>query len=86
MDTKVQKNIRDAAIQKIIGALKGGRRLSCFDDREFGVSEMHTCFCRIRRKIDDGKIPGYVMRSAWQQTLFGIRYKEYWFEDENKQD
>lgn len=86
MDTKVQKNMRDAAIQRIIGAKKGGRHLSCYDDREFGVSEMHTVFCRIRRKIEDGKIPGYIMRSAWQTTLFGIRYKTYWFEDENKQD
>ena len=86
MDTKVQKNTRDAAIRRIIGALKGGRHLSCYDDREFGVSEMHTVFAKIRRKIADGKITGYVMKSAWQTTLFGIRYKTYWFEDENKQD
>lgn len=83
MDTLVQANKRRVAIRAIIGALKGGRHLSLFNDAEFGVSEMHTCFCIIRRKIRDGKITGYVMKDEWRTTTDGIRYKEYWFEDDN---
>lgn len=81
MDTKIQSIKRDAAIKKIINALIGGRHLSLFDSAEFGVSEMHTCFCNIRQKIRDGKIAGYVMKDCWRINVNNIRYKEYWFED-----
>lgn len=83
MDTIKQANKRTAAIRKIIGALIGGRHLSLYDDAEFEVSEMHTCFCIIRQKIRDGKITGYVMKDCWRTNENGIRYKEYWFEDEH---
>lgn len=82
MDTQKQAIKRAAAIRKIIGALEGGRHLSVYNDREFEVSEMHTCFCNIRQKIRDGKITGYVMKDVWRTNENGIRYKEYWFEDE----
>lgn len=81
MDTKIQSAKREAAIRKIIAAMRDGRKLSLFNDAEFKVSEMHTCFCNIRRKIRDGKITGVVMRDEWQTTADGIRYKVYWFED-----
>lgn len=80
MDTPKQANKRAAAIRKIIGALMGGRHLSLYDQLEFEVSEMHTCFCNIRKMIWDGKITGYVMVDEWRTTPDGIRYKEYWFE------
>lgn len=83
MDTIIQANKRRIAIHNIIGALKGGRHLSLFNSTEFGVSEMHTCFCVIRRKIADGKIVGYTMKDTWRTTNDGIRYKEYWFENDN---
>ena len=86
MDTLKQANKRQAAIHKIIRALIGGRHLSLYNDSEFEVSEMHTCFCNIRQKIRDGKITGYVMKDVWRTNENGIRYKEYWFEDENKQN
>ena len=80
MDTKIQANKRTAAIRAIVVALICGRHLSMYDDAEFGVSEMHTCFCVIRQKIRDGKISGYVMKDCWRTNSNGIRYKEYWFE------
>lgn len=86
MDTIKQANKRTAAIRKIIGALIGGRHLSLYNDAEFGVSEMHTCFCNIRQKIRDGEITGYVMKDCWRTNENGIRYKEYWFEDENREN
>lgn len=86
MDTIKQANKRTAAICKIIGALIGGRHLSLYDDAEFEVSEMHTCFCNIRQKIRDGKITGYVMKDCWRTNENGIRYKEYWFEDESREN
>ena len=81
MDTKTQENKRNIAIRNIIEALKNGRALDVYNSREFGVSEMHTCFCVIRQKIRDGKITGYVMKDEWRTTPDGIRYKIYWFED-----
>lgn len=81
MDTKTQENKRNFAIRRIINALKIGRVLSFYDGREFGVSEMHTCFCIIRQKIRDGKITGYVMKDEWRTDYDGVRYKIYWFED-----
>lgn len=86
MDTKIQAAKRTAAIRRIIGALIGGRHLSMENDAEFEVSEMHTCFCVIRQKIRDGKITGYVMKDRWRTNANGIRYKEYWFEDESNQN
>ena len=86
MDTLKQATNRTAAIGKIIGAMMNGRRLSLFDSSEFRVSEMHTCFCVIRQKIRDGKITVYVMKDKWLITPDGIRYKEYWFEDENNEN
>lgn len=86
MDTIKQAKKRTAAIRKIIGALIGGRHLSLYDDAEFEVSEMHTCFCNIRQKIRDGKITGYVMKDCWRTNENGIRYKEYWFEDESREN
>lgn len=83
METQKQTTKRTAAIRRIIGALIGGRHLSLFDSSEFEVSEMHTCFCVIRKKIRDGKIPGYVMKDEWIIAPSGIRFKEYWFEDES---
>ena len=80
MDTKNQRVKRDAAIRKIIGALLGGRTLSLYDSAEFGVSEMHTCFCKIRRMVNDGKITGVIMCDAWRTNENDIRYKIYWFE------
>ena len=82
MDTIKQATKRTAAIRKIIGALKGGRHLSLYNDWEFEVSEMHTCFCNIRAKIRSGEITGYVMKDVWRTNENGIRYKEYWFENE----
>ena len=79
-DTTRQAAKRKASIGNIIEALKGGRHLSLYNDREFEVSEMHTCFCIIRQKIRDGKISGYAMKDAWRTNENGIRYKEYWFE------
>ena len=86
MDTPKQANKRQAAIRKIIGALIGGRHLSLYDDAEFEVSEMHTCFCNVRQKIRDGKISGYVMKDCWRTNENGIRYKEYWFENESREN
>lgn len=83
MDTLRQSIKRNAAIRNIISALQSGRKLSLFDSREFEVSEMHTCFCVIRQKIRDGKITGYVMKDEWRTNENGIRFKVYWFEDEN---
>lgn len=83
METQKQTTKRTAAIRRIIGALIGGRHLSLFDSSEFEVSEMHTCFCVIRKKIRDGKMPGYVMKDVWRTNANGIRYKEYWIEDES---
>ena len=83
MDTVKQANKRRVAIRHIIGALQGGRHLSLKDSREFEVAEMHTCFCVIRKKIANGQITGYVMKDRWLTDINGIRYKEYWFENEN---
>lgn len=66
--------------RKIEAALRGGRRLSLYDQPEFQVSEMHTCFCYVRKKIAKGQIQGYNLCSAWRTNANGIRYKEYWFE------
>lgn len=81
-DTVIQAEKRRNAIGRIIGALKGGRHLSLKDSREFEVSQMHTCICLIQKKIFEGKITGYNMKSRWLTDSNGIRYKEYWFEDE----
>ena len=86
MDTKVQENKRRAAISRIVRALQDGRHLSLFDGAEFAVAEMHTCFCVVRQKIRDGKITGYVMKDCWRVNANRIRYKEYWFEDENNEN
>lgn len=80
MDTIKQAKKRTAAIREIIAALMSGRTLSLYNDAEFEVSEMHTCFCIIRRKIRDGKIAGVEMKDAWRTNENGIRYKVYWFE------
>lgn len=79
-DTARQAAKRRDAIGRIVEALKGGRRLSLKNGREFEVSQMHTCFCIIQHKVLDGKIPGYKMVSRWVTDENGIRYKEYWFE------
>lgn len=78
MDTKTQRRKREAAIKKIISALKDGRTLSLYNDREFEVAEMHTVFCMIRKKINAGLIPGYTMKDEWRTNEYGIRYKIYW--------
>lgn len=83
MDTTRQRVKRETQLHKIIAALIDGRTISLFDSAEFEVSEMHTCFCIIRQKIRDGKITGYVMKDCWRTNENGIRYKEYWFEDEH---
>lgn len=86
METEKQIKKRQAGIRRAIEALKRGRELSLFDADEFDQSEMHTCFCYIRRYVKEGKIAGYVMKDRWSETN-GIRYKTYWFEkDENIQD
>ena len=83
MDTKKQREKRNSAIRKIIGALVSGRSLSMYDSREFEVAEMHTCFCYIRKAVESGKIPGYVMKDEWRTNEDSIRYKVYWFEKVN---
>ena len=70
----------EAAIRNVISALKGGRILSLFNGREFKTSQMHTVFCKIRKKIAKGTLPGVQMCSRWATTKSGVRYKEYWFE------
>lgn len=70
------------ATRNVIRAMQNGRILSLRNDREFKTSQMHTIFCRVRKKIANGQIPGYVMRDRWTTTKSGIRYKEYWFEKE----
>ena len=80
-DTVKQDPRKRNGISRIIGALKGGRHLSLKDGREFEVSQMHTCFCLIQKRVLEGKIKGYVMLSRWVNEPNGVRYKEYWFED-----
>lgn len=80
MDTVKQREKRESAIRNIIAAMINGRTLSLYDSSEFEVAEMHTVFCKIRRKMDEGKIPGYIMGDAWRTNENGIRYKVYWFE------
>ena len=80
MDTIRQAKKRESAIRKIVGALKGGRTLDLYNDREFEVAEFHTCICYIRKMLNRGQIPGYVLKDAWTQNEYGIRYKRYWFE------
>lgn len=81
MDTTKQEFKRKAAIRRIVDALKRGRKISVYNSREFEIAEMHTAICKIRSKIAEGKITGYVMKSCWDERD-GIRYKIYWFEDE----
>jgi len=70
----------DAAVRNVIRAMQAGRVLSLRNDREFKTSQMHTVFCKIRKKIANGQIPGVKMCDRWTATKSGIRYKEYWFE------
>ena len=77
------KRSQESAQRKIIAALMSGHHLSVYNGKEFRCAEMHTEFCRIRKKIYDRKIAGYVMCSTWRTNENGIRYKEYWFEREN---
>lgn len=74
---------RESKRRKIIAALMAGRHLSVYNGKEFKCSEMHTEFCKIRRKIADRKITGFVMCDVWRTNKDGVRYKEYWFEREN---
>lgn len=83
MDTKKQREKRNSAIRRIIAALVAGRSLSLYDQSEFEVAEMHTCFCYIRKAVEAGKIPGYVMKDEWRTNENSIRYKVYWFEKVN---
>lgn len=83
MDTTRQRVKRETQLHKIIAALIDGRTISLFDSAEFEVSEMHTCICYVRKKIDAGLLPGWVMKDRWTTNENQIRYKEYWFEREN---
>lgn len=74
---------QDSKRQNIIAALKNGEHLSIYDGRRFECGEMHTEFCKINKKIRDGKITGFAMCSTWRTNENGVRYKEYWFEREN---
>lgn len=64
----------------IIAALTQGRRLSLFNAEEFGTSQMHTQFAKIRRDVEDGRLPSWKMCSDWRENENGVRYKVYWFE------
>lgn len=79
---RTESETRESKRRKIIAALMAGRRLSVYNGKEFRCAEMHTEFCKIRRMIADGKIAGYVMVDVWRTNKDGIRYKEYWFDNE----
>ena len=77
------KRSQESAQRKIIAALMSGRHLSVYNGKEFRCAEMHTEFCRIRKKMANGRIPGFYLCSTWRTNENGIRYKEYWFGREN---
>ncbi len=76
-DTIKQARKRRNQVRKVIAALKSGRHLSLKNGEEFELSEMHTTFCNIRRKIAKGEIQGYVMKDRWVTDGNSVRYKEY---------
>lgn len=78
--TKKNTASRQTGIRGVIEALMQGRTLSIYDSKEFKEGEMHTVFCKIRRKISRGLIQGYVLRDEWHTNENGVRYKCYWFD------
>lgn len=70
---------RYVANEAIFQAMRDGRHITLKDSREFGVSEMHTQICTIRKKLAKGTHP-YIMQSAWVEDN-GVRFKEYWLEE-----
>ena len=79
-DTKIQREKREAGFRRLVAALKGGRVLCFKDGHEFDQSEMHTAFTYVRKGINAGKYPGYILCDKWVVDANSIRYKEYWFE------
>ena len=77
------KRNQESTQRKIIAALMDGRHLSVYNGREFRCAEMHTEFCRIRKKIVKGTITGFMLCSTWRTNENGVRYKEYWFQRTN---
>ena len=77
-----ERQIRKAqnGMRKVEAALRAGRTLSVYNSVEFEQSEMHTAFCKIRKKIAKGQIQGFSLCSRWATNAEGIRYKQYWFE------
>lgn len=71
---------RVTARQRILIALKAGRRVSLYNSAEFKCSEFHTEITYIRRLKNRGMYEGWELRDKWVVNQEGIRYKEYWFE------
>lgn len=69
---------RYVAIDAIFQAMTKGRHISLMDSQEFKVSQMHTCICAIRKKLN--RHGGFELKDKWIETINGDRCKEYWFE------
>ena len=71
---------RDNAKKAVFEAMCQGRKVSCLDSREFGVSEFHTTICKIRQDIDSKSLP-WDLKDRWITFgKHGKRCKEYWLE------
>lgn len=71
----------ESKTQKVLEAMIAGRHISLIDSEEFGLSQMHTAICQIRKRILHNSLP-FVMRDRW--ITIGenkVQYKEYWLEE-----
>ena len=68
------------AKKAVFEAMCQGRKVSCLDSREFGVSEFHTTICKIRQDIESKSL-SWDLKDRWITFgKHGKRCKEYWLE------
>lgn len=73
-DMAAQYNVKKAVFE----ALKGGRKISLENSREFKTSEMHTTICLIRQDIRNKDLP-WEMCDEWYRAEDSRRpFKRYW--------
>ena len=77
--TNAQIADRYNAQKAVMQAMIGGRKISFLDSKEFEVSQMHTTITKIRKRIEEKKLP-YILCD--ENFTFGVnnakRGKRYW--------
>ena len=75
-----QTTARIAGQKAVLEALKAGEHIDMTDATRFKVCDMHSTISKVRRMIEQQKLP-YVICSEWKTfNEDGFRCKEYWLE------